>query len=70
MFLPSGAWIDHKLPKLEQTETSVQLWSSLVDRDCQDSRGLKNSAGIHVKAWDTLGSNRNLWHASAAITVT
>ena len=26
----------------------------------------ETSAGIHVKSWDTLASERNLWHAQEA----
>ena len=50
MFLSS--WVDHKRP---QGRPQLNYGHGLL-RDLQN-------AGVHVKAWDTLASDRNLWHS-------
>ena len=50
MFLSS--WVDHKRP---QQRPQFNYGHGLL-------RDLRN-AGVHLKAWDTLASDRNLWHA-------
>ena len=50
MFLSS--WVDNKRP---QQRPHLNYGHGL-------SRDLKN-AGIHIKDWDTLASDSNLWHA-------
>ena len=50
MFLSS--WVDHKRPKQRPQFT---YGHGLL-------RDLRN-AGVHLKAWDTLAGDRNLWHA-------
>ena len=50
MFLSS--WVDHKRP---QQRPQFTYGHGLL-------RDLRN-AGVHLKAWDTLAGDRNLWHA-------
>jgi hypothetical protein len=50
MFLSS--WVDHK--RLQQRPEFIYGHGLLT--------GIRN-AGVHLKAWDTLAGNRNLWYA-------
>jgi hypothetical protein len=50
MFLSS--WVDHKRP---QQRPQFNYDHGLL-------RDIRN-AGVHLKAWDTLAGDRNLWHA-------